>query len=254
MVYKRRYSRVPVRRKRFGFRKKYINNRRNNFTKGSRVLTKSVIPTRIVADKTIVKLTYSDSVSLDLNLGNTYFNLSGKGANGFAGGNLQDDYPAGLQNWARFYSKYRILSSGINVIFSNTTTNSNTVVGVFPMRQSTNPIAVTPENATDQPFSKWYVLGSIDGNGIRRIKHYMTTKKMMGQRVTTDDSFQGTLSWSAAGQTGNLVDTTPTSKWSWIFYAANLFSTPTNISVAYTVTYYVSFEDRVVQESLPQPD
>lgn len=187
-------------------------------------------------DRLFVKLRYREQLSFaqaigalseNVYRGNSIFDPDQSGAGG---------QPFLFDQWANFYSTYRVLASSIKAYSFNNGQTYNNMVVIAPSPQATTFGTTGQELIEELPYSKRRVarMGSNDA-GQSYITHYMTTSKILGKKksvVQNEDNLASDTS------------TNPVDQWYW--HLANWVPGGTGQSLIQDVilTYYVVFETR----------
>lgn len=244
MVYRRRSYRRPFRR---AYRKRSYGSKRPFYRKRqikayTKRITRSTIPTLMIADKTFAKIRKTYNISVSKPSGETYGETTVLG-NGF---NLTLDLPASLQVWAQFYQCFRIMSSSVVLIPypADAYAQNNSFFGIIPIKSG---LVFDPDrsNIQEQAYSKWRMgatLAAQSAPGQNMIKHVMHSKKMFGNKITQEEDYQGTMDYD---RTFNQVAIgNPQSSWSWHIYLSASTTDAWTTYFTLQVTYYIRFEDR----------
>lgn len=238
MVYRRRrsYSKRPVKRT---FRGRYRRYRKRPIRQYSRRITRMTIRPTVMADKTFVKLTRNFSYTLTIPNGENFAKVN-IGGNGFLD-TVNSVAPAGLSQWASFYKCYRIMGASIKLIAYPGGNNSEdgVIFGVTPVLTIND--SFDRNSAPGQPYTKWKIGSDVNPT---IIKHVMNSKKMFGQRISTEDNYQGTMSYDYS--TDSIAVDDPLTQWYFRVWGSRpgiSGAFPMNFYI--TVTYYVQLEDRI---------
>lgn len=232
MPYRRRYRNRKNPRRRRNYRK-----RRNQHA-----LSKVVNLSTGIPDSIMTKLKYTGTYTLSDATGGV------GAAQIFRGNSIYDpDYtgvggqPLGHDEWANFYTYYKVHGSSIKVTFLptvSTVANSNLVCSVCPTLGIMSTGSFTSVDLMEQPYANWTISGPANGGVIRTLKKYMSTKKIFGQKQIDDDDFEGVFS-------GN-----PQNPWYWSVFAFPVDGSSTfTLDMVVQVTYYVELKNRI---NLPQ--
>lgn len=240
-------GRYGYRRKRYGtYRKKkyYGGYRKKKFAKWRKLspytnsITKSVQGPTVISDKQFVKMKYSVPFTIT--------EVSTSFSNGFFIGNGFDNnatLPPGIQNWAAFYSKFRIFGSKLKMTFANEGVQ-NLQVGI--LARADNTVSLTQLNVMNQPYCKWKMIAPAGGgNNVKTVKMFMKSKKMFGQKVTQEDDYQGSFTY-VGGNFSNAVD--PNTQWYWEYFVTSDVNTGVSMKVVCELTFYILLEDRRLQQ------
>lgn len=200
---------------------------------------KRAVPVSGIPDKKQVKLRYAQQVSLYQ--AGTYFD-----SHIFQGNSCYDPdssglghQPMGFDEWGAFYNKYMVNASKIEITFTTTgsTSGANTALSLLPTTDS----AYTPSwsSFTEARLGKSTIIGPYTGQGIRRLSHYESTRKIWGDNNNLEETDYGANFGS-----------NPNKPWYWKIMAETLDSSNmTTINANVVITYYVTLFDRI---SLPQ--
>lgn len=260
MPYRRKSSYSKRRSYKKRYTRKRFNKRRRSIPRYSKNITRMTVRPQIIPDKTFLKLVKSSPFILDLPSGTgpgyTDYAILGNGFRNLSAGaqpisDLLDlDAPAGLQVWAQLYESFRIMGSKIDIRFEPIQTfndlTQTPVIGVYPSRISgVGPI--TNATVLDQAYCKWQLLRS-SGVYQNRITSMMNSKKMFGQKISTEDDYQGSMSYDDS--TNALAISDPATLWYWHFFLTAADTTNgIQITGMLTITYYVQLEDRIDQST-----
>lgn len=218
------------------YNKRYAKKSQKN-----RPLYKTIDQVTGVPDSLKTKFTYVEQILIQ-NVSLPYYNYV------FHGNSVYDPdstgvghQPRGFDQWSQFYKKYRVYASSIEVDFFQDQAAAAGLNNVWILPTSEEPTSVTYGivSVGENPYS---VTGSITpyvGNGTSRLKHYMTTKKMFGERDINDNLYEGS--------TGNFgTGANPPSLWYWVVGGETTDVTvPIKVRATAKVTYYVELFDRV---------
>lgn len=142
--------------------------------------------------------------------------------------------PRYFDQLAAVYSRYRVFSSTIEVSVINYAGLYSTEVVVIP---NTEVVAIpNPGYAKEMPYARTTGLNSIAGTLPSKVKHKMSTSKILGleNREILD------LDYSA------LTNANPVSIWYWMIYAYALpTSEDVNVLLAIKITMDIEFYDRI---------
>jgi len=140
--------------------------------------------------------------------------------------------PNGFDQFAAFYTRYRVYASAIDVSISTT---SSTVASIFSVLPSADATLFTSINdgmeAVRHKSTKWF---TENGNTSMRIKHYGTTQAILGltRREMDDDT------------TAAITTQSPVKLWYWHTIVHCAGSTLTYCSQV-KIKFYVEFYGRV---------
>lgn len=220
----------------------------NNYSKGkfskykklspyTNTITQSTQGPTVISDKQFVKMKYC--VPFTITEVSTNFFSDFLYGNGF---NSNTQLPPGIQNWAAFYTKYRIFGSKLKITFANMGAQ-NLVVGLLARTDNTVPLSNL--NVLNQPYCQWKMIAPQSaGNNIKMFSMFMKTKKMVGQKVTQEDDYQGSFTY--VGTTfSTAVD--PVTPWYWEYFVTSDVNTGIDLKVVAELTYYIQLEDRRLQ-------
>lgn len=157
----------------------------------------------------------------------------------------------GWDQYSALYNEFLCSGAAIKAEFTNCNndlagaadpTISDVYFGVIPSYR--NPLTTSDLSAGspgEQPYCKEVVVPPYPGPNRKRIKHYMSTKKIYGRAGTKYDE-------GYYGLTGNIgTGSNPTHLWYWNIYAiapAGAAAASKKYRVRFTVTYYVIFSGR----------
>lgn len=196
----------------------------------------SKVPRLIIADKTMVKLKYTTAISLTsagliahhIYRGNSLFDPD------LSGGGFQ---PAGFDQWAAFYNRYRVHASSILVkARDNQTSDGNPFNMLLIMPKNDTTPETNYVDAACEPYAKKRFLPTKDAGYPLTVKHYMTTRKIRGisKAAAEDQDYQASISAN------------PLREWYWHIYAQNVNASVVSqdVKVYIELTYYCTFMDR----------
>lgn len=214
---------------------KYKPKRYNRYRKVS-VRQQTTLPT-LVPDRSLLRFKY------------TYWNnfttsTTGINALRFRGNSLYDpdqsgvgQTPYGFSFWEQIYKKYTVFSSCCKVEMTHVgTTESGCYAVIIPYTDTTITFDEITE-AIQYPYAKYAHVGQANGSSPRRVRHYMTTRRIWGvhKSATTSDE-----EYSA------LVSANPTKTWYWnIFFDSPDIAKACNLQVKIEIIYYAEMYDRV---------
>jgi hypothetical protein len=111
----------------------------------------------------------------------------------------------GFNEWAAFYSNYRVTMSKIRIRFSNASTLQGALVVICPLNADpgASPSGATVSSWIESPYSKHDIVGTA-GSSPTTLTCEMSTEKLFGSKmVYFDDNFT------------SLVTTNPVNNWYW---------------------------------------
>ena len=108
--------------------------------------------------------------------------------------------PHYFDQYAAFYGRYMVYSSSVALKMRNNTTTAVTV-GLWPSVDSSTVVS-NGDSLREQPYVRTRLLAPGDGAAIVRLNHRMTTSKMRGGTVFSDE-------WGA------LISANPSRQWYW---------------------------------------
>ncbi len=219
--------------------RKRTSRKRRSARKGQRRSNRTMLSTRgksTIPDKLFTTMQYSDNVTLTSTGGvvaayqfqSSCFdpNLTGVG-----------HQPLGFDQWASFYTKYRVHGIGYKITFINTNTSVQVDVSVMPKNVSTTTI---PHNTIwERPYTKHKILG-IEGSGqaVKTIKGYINIARVLGMSK---------LQYNTDDLTHSLIGSSPTTMGFLQMYLAPVDGSTTVISIVrVSLTYYTEFFSRVL--------
>ena len=140
--------------------------------------------------------------------------------------------PIGFDQLTNIYNKYQVHASRITIKLVNLTTTGGVWVSIFPSAINTNALSFT--GATEQPYSKYCIIGVATGQDVGLLKNYCSCSKVVGRIIKYDQNFAGTA-------TSN-----PGTQLYWQFNMSHLDGV-SNINVQYLIEimYYCEFWARV---------
>lgn len=219
-------------------KKGYQKNRKN------RPYSKTIDQVTGVPDSLRTKFTYVEQVLIQ-NASLPYNNYI------FHGNSVYDPdstgvghQPRGFDEWSNFYKKYRVYASSIEVDFFQDQSAANGLVNTWILPTSEAPTSITYGIVSigENPYSSTGTISPYVGTGTSKLKHYMTTAKMFGEKDINDNLYEGTMGNFGSGSN-------PPSLWYWVIGGETVDVTiPIKVRATVKVTYYVEMFDRV---SLP---
>lgn len=217
-------------------RKNFGRARRNNMNQNMSL----AIERRIQADTTLVHMRFSFTDGVQ---------FTGAGEYAFSGNSIYDPgvavsanlNPSGWTQWSNFYFKYRVLASRIKITFLALNASVPMELSLFP----TNFISgvANLRDAQNQPYAKWTGLGVSTGMGKATLTSFMSTAKIYGQNIMTDDRFAAVFT------------APPANEWFWVINSYDDIATA-NLQYKYDVCidYKVLLFDRIpLNQSEPNP-
>jgi len=139
--------------------------------------------------------------------------------------------PVGFDQWSALYGKYRVVGSKIKASFINNVSSNNIYFSVIPVTASSG---VTGFNdAVGQPYSRWCACTPPTGMSRARIVNRMTTSKIYGQNISTDDVFAAT------------TGANPSSPWYWVINAVTAHAVNLGYDMEIEIFYDVIFFKRI---------
>lgn len=226
MVYKRR------RRKNYKRRKKYNRPYRKTINQATGV--PDVLRTKLKYCEQYLIQSAALSYGAQIMSGNSAYDPDTTGVG---------HQPRGFDQWSQFYRKYRVYGSAIKVQFYSDQQSAAGLTNVWVMPVTEEPTAVSYgiSSLNENPNAKTSALVPYIGKGTTFISHYMTTKKIFGEKLINEDSYEGL--------TGNFtVGKSPTNQWYWTVGGQTVTGAEVKFHVTITITYYLELFDRI---SLP---
>lgn len=228
-------------------------------------ITRGVQRSTVVSDESLVKLKRSFLLNIaDNTPSNNYFHFDFNGnsfgqhstsattdslTNSFATtltgpGMSNDDFPAGLQNWALFYEGFRVMGSKIKVEAINGASQGNNIIGIIPQQFDETP-GLTRDSVMDHPYVKYRQLSGNGGSDRCLLSAFMKTKKMAGRSgIGFDNNYQGSFTYSGAPAVFSGI-TDPAKLWIWNVFGIKPLGTDNMVvNAVVTITYYVRLERR----------
>lgn len=155
------------------------------------------------------------------------------------------DVPALWNNYWEQYQAYSCYGCSIDVTFFNGTNNTPMIIGIIPLTndQQFTVSSVYDQNLLDQPYCKWKILGGAGSNNIKKIKHYMTAKKMFGIDYGKD-IYNGRVVMNTTSATGTPSGIpNATNRWGYqVFIVPNAgFAATDQINISIKIQWYVKF-------------
>lgn len=146
--------------------------------------------------------------------------------------------PLGSDQWAGFYTQYRVMASSIKVSCYPITEGSTShgVVCVFPTTRDPSGIT-TRDAAKSQPYNKYVATTGTGAGPIKTVSNYMSVGKFFGFDIRTNDDTSGLLE-TATG-------TNPVQEMFWqiVTYAQDRNASVV-INADIEITYYVELYSR----------
>lgn len=173
-----------------------------------------------------------------------------------------NNFPSGLLNWANFYGAFRVLGSKIRsewfalTVFTTANGQVPFTGAVFPSQNWIAGTGVGSSNVLSQAYIKYKTLTTpfvYNGGRNPTMVNYMSSKKMFGQEVTTENDYQQSWVYTGANPNTATTLTNPTETADWILYASTgdfmpvTGVNPVTVLVVSKVTYYIQLEDRLQQ-------
>lgn len=193
------YGRSRFRRFRRGkssFRRRgpFRRFRRSRRSGRSQKLTRITFRSPIIADKAFIKLTYTTDTTFLLNWDASPVTAP---AFGYYGNNLfkpdgnTSIQPEGFDQWKQFYQEYQVLGMAISVQAQNLSPSVPFQICVLPTPSVTGavsppslfPAAVTPHQVRSMVYCRYRFSNSVNDRSMISIKHYMSTKKVLGRSL-----------------------------------------------------------------------
>lgn len=178
-----------------------------------------------IPDKLMVRLVYSQQLSLTANGINRYV---------FRGNSVFDPDFTGVGHQPRFfdqysplYERYRVHASKINLKIINVD-SSVCGLGLIPLTASTSTEIGTITDCQEAPYMKFRWLQGQINQQLVTINSFMKTSAIRGESDKDDDY--------SAPVTGN-----PARQWFWHIIAAQSDDSQPTINMAVKLTYYVEF-------------
>ena len=105
--------------------------------------------------------------------------------------------PGGLQMWGSVYSQFQVLASKISIDYVNLDTAHSLTVSIHP--NITNSLATSGDDVAPfltRRYVRYKMLANAGSQNRGRLRHYMTTNKIVGDpksAVTTNDDFLSSI-------------------------------------------------------------
>lgn len=223
---------MPTKKSSGGYVKKYNKRKfkpKKKYVKPTSIVVKTP---SIVPDRLFVKLKYQERISLSNTTGALSSYL-------FSGNSIYDPnhtgtgaQPAGFDQWAAFYNRYTVRGSKMSVQFANVqTTNAAAAVENVLVAVNDTTGYTDLDAASANPYMRRTLYTPT--NGFPVLKSFMSTKKIVGQRMVDDDTY------------GSAVTTSPVDQWYWQILSLPVDRLSSLTQYAYvTIVYYVEFHDR----------
>lgn len=142
-----------------------------------------------------------------------------------------------FDQWMQFYRIYKVFASRVRIQATcNGGTNKSSVIGIIPLGQN-HTFGVTDQLILEEmPYAKWTVMkmGSV-GAGYAKLSHYMTTRKLFGEKkgaVEVETGF-----WGAQGAD-------PADVWYWGIVGYDQGGSNNSVICNVSITYYAALTDR----------
>lgn len=225
-------------RKKYAPKRKTFRRRRPKY--GARLKSRynsSVAVVRnIVADRTLTRLKYTAGISL------TSSGVAGSYV--FRGNSIFDpdltaggSQPTGMDEWANFYSSYRVIGSSVKLVARSGQSDPATDFTLLCVQAGLDTI--TDSNYADMvgdPYTRSRMIAPTTAGYDSTLSHYMTTRKMFGLSKGQDKD----ADYQAA------VTANPAKVWYWHLLSDDILSgaVDQNVKVFVTITYYVEFMNR----------
>lgn len=191
-------------------------------------------------DRVFVKLKFTDVLSISIASGIwTYYTWRGNSVYdpNYTGTGAQ---PLGFDQWAAFYTRYRVHGSKIRVRTSPTTTSTATAqTHAIVVAPATSAITLptAPLDMLAQPYATTKV--TVLQNALMKenwITKYMSSAKILGVRKT---AIKDEIDFSS------LTNNNPSQQWYWNMFIGPLDNSSTTTALQLIeLTYYVEFFDR----------
>lgn len=222
---------MPRRMKTKRTRKPYRKYKR--YVKRSLKASTAIIRTpSMIPDRMKVKLRYTEVFNISVGSGVQTYNL-------FSANSIYDPdatgvghQPLGHDQWNAFYEKYMVYGSSINLKWLST---GDGFVWYAPQTSSTFTGSLSL--VKEQPYTRIYTYNS-QGSNRSQAKSYMSTKKIMGMKTTTEND----------DNLASPFGTNPTQRWYWAVgcYDVNGSTTvATSFTIVVEIVYYVVLFDRI---------
>lgn len=232
-------------KRKIGSAKRFSKRRKTGFRRFSSYAPRSLMGQRSAAytakgkggglapDSIIVPLRWAQVNHLAASAGNRFvYRANSCYDPGFTTGTSQ---PSGFTQWSAFYNFYRVLWSKIEIEFASSTTATEVqVVSLYPSTSSA-PFTANPESNQATPWCKSTIIKA--STGIVKMTHYMTSRKVFGDRTDFDDDY------------GAAVGANPVEPWYWVVdvHTADATSASSvNDVLNVKITFGVRFESRKV--------
>lgn len=240
--------------------KKRYNRRRKVYRRyrkySQRTIVKKSFGAYGIPDRYYIKLKYCDHFTFPAASANGASTISYAGNSCFDPGNINDNHQAiSLSQWAAFYESYRVVASKVVVDINATrswayapgSTNSRVdysvadlqyYVSLRPTDTLTNNGYSIEEQVVD-PYCRYGIVSTVNGNkSAIRLKHYMTTKKILGLKSLSEDD-----------DLVSAINSNPPNLWYWNMTATETDGTtavndPTHLEGLLVMTLYVELFGR----------
>lgn len=138
--------------------------------------------------------------------------------------------PRFFDQYAAFYGRYMVYSSTIKTTVQSLLDSDSILLGVWPATVNLNTIN-NPSELLEQSYVKTRLLAPGQGAKPEHIFAKMTTNKMRGGAIMSDD-------WGA------LINDNPQRNWYWNHYIVNTSVNDVEAQVTTVITYRVRFFKR----------
>lgn len=234
-TYRRRYNNYRSKYSRYNKRKYYRRKKRAYKPYVKKISTPSGVPDIIrtklkYAENKVLSDAVGGITTIQQYRGNSIYDpdLTGTG-----------NQPMGHDQWAAFYSRYKVNACKINVQFlprSNLAGAGNILVAIIPTVLYTAVSSLTAIEIIQQPYVRYTYLTQGDGGkNSARLSSYMTTKKMFGLTNTDEDEYSASFGAN------------PVNDWYFTIVALSADESSTmNVQCMVQLTYYTEFKERIV--------
>lgn len=221
-------------------RKRRNSKKRRNtkrFRKGSRSITSVRMGKALFPNEVFVRLKYADTFNVQSAVASlSHHAIRGNGMFD-PDQSLGGHQPRGYDQYAAIYNNYMVYASKVSYVIANS--DSTTAKGIVLHQTSQAPATVAfPYHNTELPYHMGpkHLLGPTnEGYHDVKLKGYMTTKRIYGDKDLEEDEF------------GAPISTVPIKQWyhvlSWSNYEV-VFPASYNLEISLKVTYFAKFFDR----------
>jgi hypothetical protein len=142
--------------------------------------------------------------------------------------------PLGYDQWTTQYAAWLVRGMKLNCTFINDT-DVNMVISVCPRREGIGGADASIATSLMRPYTKYITLGKDTGSNKGRIRHYASTRAVLGLRnlELTDTDYVGVV--------GDATTPKFPTYWHINAFSADDTTTTFTVNAVIRVTYYVTF-------------